>query len=145
MQRETESRDGDGRVFDDAMPLLFFLSNRDLDPHTISSPPKQTKPTTLFLAGFAMLPWAWALNAWLFYPVAFGSSSSSEHHQNNAGSDPVVRRNVRRSAAGAAVAGVALLAWASAFTLGGPRVVGRATFDRLNLGDLDLDAWGLRF
>ena len=90
-----------------------------------------------------MLPWAWALNAWLFYPVAFGSSE----HQNSGSSfaDPVVRRNARRSAAGAAVAGVALLAWASAFTLGGPRAVGRATFERLNLGDLDLDAWGLRF
>jgi len=89
-----------------------------------------------------MLPWAWALNAWLFYPVAFGDLNSSNP---NSLIDPVVRRNARRSAAGAAVAGVALLAWASAFTLGGPRVVGRATFERLNLGDLDLDAWGLRF
>ena len=101
----------------------------------------------LFLAGFAMLPWAWALNAWLFYPVAFGSGSGSGNNQNSNSSfiDPVVRRNARRSAAGAAVAGVALLAWASAFSLGGPRAVGKATFERLNLGDLDLDAWGLRF
>lgn len=140
----------DGFLFDDDDAFFFFPSNLDLDSSSFLPPPlpKTNKPTTLFLAGFAMLPWAWALNAWLFYPVAFGgsSSSSSEHHRNNAGSsDPVVRRNVRRSAAGAAVAGVALLAWASAFTLGGPRAVGRATFDRLNLGDLDLDAWGLRF
>jgi len=75
--------------------------------------------------------------------VAFGSSEN----RSSSGSftDPIVRRNARRSAAGAAVAGAALLAWASAFSLGGPRAVGRATFERLNLGDLDLDAWGLRF
>lgn len=135
------------------MPFFSFFFNLDLDllltpfPSSFSLPNPKTKPTTLFLAGFAMLPWAWALNAWLFYPVAFGSCSGSGNNQNSNSSfiDPVVRRNARRSAAGAAVAGVALLAWASAFSLGGPRAVGKATFERLNLGDLDLDAWGLRF
>ena len=76
--------------------------------------------------------------------MAFGGSRDSQSGSSFA-NDPVVRRNARRSAAGAAVSGVALLAWASAFSLGGARAVGRATFERFNLGDLDLDAWGLRF
>jgi len=132
------------------MSMPFFPSTSTSTPNILlfpSPPPPQNKTNNkkpiLFLAGFALLPWAWALNAWLFYPVAFGSSEN----RSSTGSftDPIVRRNARRSAAGAAVAGAALLAWASAFSLGGPRAVGRATFERLNLGDLDLDAWGLRF
>ena len=133
---------GEFFISDDAMP--FLQTSTSAPPHTLPPPPPSyPKKPTLFLAGFAMLPWAWALNAWLFYPVAFGGGGSSEHQ--NSFADPVVRRNARRSAAGAAVAGAALLAWAAAFSLGGPRAVGRATFERLNLGDLDLDAWGLRF
>lgn len=53
--------------------------------------------------------------------------------------------DAKRSAIGAALAAAIALPWAAAFTLGGPRVVGQATFDRLNVAGFDLDAWGLRF
>lgn len=51
----------------------------------------------------------------------------------------------RRSAVGAALAGSIAAIWAAAFTLGGPRLVGQALFDRLNVSGWDLDAYGLRF
>lgn len=130
-------------------------SRRPLTSLFLSSFLSSFKNPTLFLAGFALLPWAWALNAWIFYPVAFGPSQTASDAADQSSSspdadavvvvaDPVVRRNARASALLAAASGVALLSWAAAFSLGGARVVGRETFDRLNLGDLDLDAYGLR-
>ena len=83
----------------------------------------------LHVAGFALLPWAWAVNAWLF----------------RGATDPVVAAHARASARLAAVAGAALAAWAVAFSVGGPRVVGSALYDKLNVGGLDLEAWGLSF
>jgi len=53
--------------------------------------------------------------------------------------------DAKRSAIGAALAAAIALPWAAAFTFGGPRVVGQAAFDRLNVAGIDLDAWGLRF
>jgi len=131
-------------VFLDAMFLFLLRPPNNLPSLSLACALPSQNPPTLFLAGFALLPWAWALNAWIFYPVAFGSSVSS--HSSSSPSiviDPVVRRNARASALLAAASGVALLSWAAAFSLGGPRVVGEETFDRLNLGDLDLEAYGL--
>lgn len=83
----------------------------------------------LHRAGFAALPLAWVLNAWLF----------------RGATDPVVAANVAASRVAAAVSIAALAAWAAAFSLGGPRLVGAALYDKLNMGGLDLEAWGLSF
>lgn len=53
--------------------------------------------------------------------------------------------DAKRSALGAALAAAVALPWAAAFTLGGPRLVGQALFDKLNVATWDLDSYGLRF
>ena len=84
----------------------------------------------LHRAGFAALPLAWVLNVWLF----------------RGATDPVVAANAAASKTAAIIAGAALAAWAAAFTVGGPRLVGAALYDKLNMGGLDLEeAWGLSF
>lgn len=83
----------------------------------------------LHLAGFALLPLAWAVNAWLF----------------RGATDAVVAANAAASRRAAAAAAVVVGAWAVAFSVGGPRVVGAALYDRLNLAGVDLASWGLNF
>lgn len=83
----------------------------------------------LHVAGYFLLPLAWALNAWLF----------------RGATDAVVAANVAASRRGAIAAAVALAAWAVAFSVGGPRVVGAAVYDKLNLAGVDLASWGLNF
>lgn len=83
----------------------------------------------LWAAGFAGLPATWAVNAWLFRDAT----------------DPVVASRARASGRAAAVAAAVVAAWALAFSFGGPRLLGRATFQRLNVGGWDLDSMGLRF
>ena len=83
----------------------------------------------LWLAGFAGLPASWAINAWLFRDAT----------------DPVVASTARASARAAVVAAALVVAWALAFSFGGPRLVGEAAFNRLNVGGWDLDSMGLRF
>ena len=110
--------------------LVFGGWGRAAEKTTLLTPPlPPLSLPTLYLAGFALLPWAWVLNAWLFRDAT----------------DAVVASNVASSRRGAAAAGVALAAWAAAFSLGGPRVVGASLYDKLNLAGVDLASWGLNF
>jgi presenilin enhancer 2 len=108
-----------------------------VDGDALDAPAARALARNLFRAGWCALPVLWLLNAWLFWPVVTKGAGG--------GGDPVVARYARRSAVGVAVAAAVVLPWAAAFTLGGPRLVGQALFDRLNVAGLDLDAYGLRF
>ena len=74
--------------------------------------------------------------------AAHHSSHSLSHHLLSPYSP---KTDAKRSAIGAALAAAIAIPWAATFTLGGPRIVGRALFDRLNVATWDLDAYGLRF
>ncbi|CAL5219105.1 g878 [Coccomyxa viridis] len=85
----------------------------------------------LFYAGFALLPWLWFSNIWLFWPQLW---SSSDQH---------VRQYARGSAIGFVVASAIVLPWTLTFMIGGPGVVGQRVFDKMNLAGVDLSALGL--
>ncbi|CAK0746544.1 hypothetical protein CVIRNUC_001700 [Coccomyxa viridis] len=85
----------------------------------------------LFYAGFALLPWLWFSNTWLFWPQL---QSSGDAH---------VRRYARSSALGFLAASAIVLPWTLTFAIGGPAVVGQRVFDKMNLAGLDLSALGL--
>lgn len=82
----------------------------------------------VWLAGFALLPMAWAANCWLWWP----------HAKGGPGADPVVRMYARRSGACAALFTAALLPWTLCFMIGGPSVVGQRAFDALDVRKVDL-------
>ena len=121
----------------------------------------------LFRADFLALPWLWGLNAWLWHgsgdPVV--RQCEWERHVRagwwrlslSPGAPPPSTSSTRappllfpladakRSAVGAALAAAVAVPWAAAFTLGGPRLVGQALYDRLNVAGWDLAAYGLQF
>lgn len=106
-----------------------------VDGDALDAASAQSLARNLFFAGWLGLPALWLLNAWLFWPVV--KAGGTGH--------PTVALYARRSAVGCAVATTLLLPWAAAFTLGGPRLVSQALFDKLNVAGIDLDAYGLRF
>lgn len=78
-----------------------------------------------YIAGF-ILPWCAATGAWLFLPDALGR-----------GSDAAVQAHARRSAALFALWLLAL-AWPLTYWIGGPALLGQATYDALNVANLDV-------
>ena len=74
-----------------------------------------------YLAGF-VLPWCAATGAWLFLPD---------------GTDAAVKWYARRSAALFALWLLAL-AWPLTYWIGGPALLGQATYDALNVANLDV-------
>jgi len=92
-------------------------------------PPCLCRPT-LFYGGFALLPWLWLTNVWLFWP---------EFRQ---GSDPEIQKYTRRSAAGFSVMTVALLAWMLTYYIGGPSLLGDLWY-KLDVTGVPLAEYGL--
>ena len=77
-----------------------------------------------YLAGF-VLPWCAATGAWLFLPDLTGGTAAA------------VQLYARRSAALFAVWLLAL-AWPLTYWIGGPALLGQATYDALNVANLDV-------
>ena len=76
------------------------------------------------------LPWLWAVNVWLYWPVLTKAGSRAAAA---AGGDLLLfRQCVARSALGAGVAAAALLAWVLAYQLGGPGLLG-AAYEKLDV------------
>ena len=136
----------------DSPPLLEeepgSITVHTVDGEALDADAARRLSRQLWRAGFAA-PALWLLNAVLFWPLLKGQGGGGVGDGVGVGvgsdGDPVVRLYAKRSAIGTAVVAAIVLPWAAAFTLGGPRLVGRALFDRLNVAGLDLDAYGLRF
>ena len=78
-----------------------------------------------YLAGF-LFPWCAATGAWLFLPDALGR-----------GTDAAVQAYARRSAALFALWLLAL-AWPLTYWIGGPALLSQATYDALDVANLDV-------
>lgn len=80
----------------------------------------------MFYAGFACLPFFWAVNVWLFWPYFVH------------GGDSVIQTYTRRSAIGFAVAFCAVIPWMLVFMIGQEGAVGNTVFRRMDVHNWDL-------
>ena len=77
------------------------------------------------------LPWLWAVNVWLYWPVL---TKAGARAAAAAGGDLLqFRLCVLRSALGAGAAAVALLAWVLAYQVGGPGLLGERAYQKLDV------------
>lgn len=108
----------------------------DLAVETIDGEPlERDKARSLskrvFIAGFACLPWLWAVNVWMFWP------------DFRAG-DPVVQAYARRSA-WCFGGWVCLFApWMLLFMIAGQELLG-SVYDKLDAYRIDLEGLGIGF
>ena len=77
------------------------------------------------------LPWLWAVNVWLYWPVL---TKAGARAAAAAGGDLLqFRQCVVRSALGAGAAAATLLAWVLAYQLGGPGLLGERAYQKLDV------------
>jgi len=81
----------------------------------------------MYLTGFALLPWMWVMNVWLFWNEFFD------------GGDPVIQSYTRKSAVGVLVASMVFVPWMLAYVIGQERLFGATLFQKLDASRLDLD------
>mmetsp|Transcript_13759 Transcript_13759/g.35348 ORF Transcript_13759/g.35348 Transcript_13759/m.35348 type:complete len:110 (+) Transcript_13759:403-732(+) len=101
-----------------------------VDLYTMPAAKARKLSRNMFYGGFALLPWLWLTNVWLFWP---------EFRQ---GSDPEIQKYTRRSAAGFSVMTVALLAWMLTYYIGGPSLLGDLWY-KLDVTGVPLAEYGL--
>ncbi|GMH33220.1 hypothetical protein BSKO_01054 [Bryopsis sp. KO-2023] len=87
----------------------------------------------MYLMGFALLPWMWFTNVWLFWPTL------------KRGDDPVVKKYTQSSAIGFCIASAIFLPWMLSYLIGGEALFGKDLFRKLDSSRLDLEAYGAPF
>jgi len=85
---------------------------------------------TLFYGGFALLPWLWFTNVWLFWP------------EFRHGKDEEIQKYTRRSATGFCIMTSILLAWMLNYYIGGADLLG-STWYKIDATQVPLAEYGL--
>uniref|UniRef100_A0A061R002 Presenilin enhancer 2 n=2 Tax=Tetraselmis sp. GSL018 TaxID=582737 RepID=A0A061R002_9CHLO len=101
-----------------------------IDSYTMPTEKARKLSRRIYYGGFALLPWLWAVNVWLFWPELRGQN------------DPEVKKYARRSAIGFLVLTALFLPWVMVYYIGGESLLGNA-YRRLDASRLPLQSYGL--
>eukprot|EP00879_Flechtneria_rotunda_P005327 GHRR01005614.1.p2 GENE.GHRR01005614.1~~GHRR01005614.1.p2 ORF type:complete len:112 (+),score=11.05 GHRR01005614.1:162-497(+) len=104
----------------------------NIDGEPLDRDKARTLAKRVFFAGFALLPWLWAVNVWMFWP---GLRQG----------DPVVKTYARRSAYCFVGWLSIILPWILIFSIFGPAAIGKDAYSKLDAYQIDLAAWGIGF
>ncbi|KAL6780821.1 PEN2 [Auxenochlorella protothecoides x Auxenochlorella symbiontica] len=87
-----------------------------------------------FLLGFLALPWLWACSVWLYLPAL------RQPH-----GDPIVRKYVHRSAIWLGIYMTVFLAWFLMFQIGGPGLLGKRLYEKLDVRSIGPISFGASY